>query len=94
MAALLFEVDDERNIEENLKKLHLLNTDNVVSAQTVANGSEYEAEASMSHTPQNENKPDKTVNNAKKRPRIRSQNGDLDLIDVLETPQTKNLVWA
>ncbi len=38
------------------------------------------------------NKPDKTVNNPKKRPRIGSQDGDLDLIDVVETPQT--FVWS
>ncbi len=72
MAALLSKVDDEKNIEENLKTLHLLNADNGASAQTTATGSDYEAEASASHTPQNQNKLDKTVNNPKKRPRIGS----------------------
>ncbi len=92
MSALLSEVEYERTIEENLKKLHLLNMDNIASAQTVATKSEHEAEASTSYTPQNINKPDNTVNNPKKRHRIGSQDGDLDLIDVVETPQNKNLL--
>ncbi len=94
MAVLLSEVNDEKNTEENLKKLHLLKADNVGSAQTVSTGSEHEAEALTSHTPQNVNKPDNTVINPKKRPRIGSQDGGLDLKDLVETPQNKNLVWS
>ncbi len=94
MAALLSEVDDEKNIEENLKTLHLFKADNVASAETAVTGNEYEAEASTNHIPQNQNKPDKTVNNPQKRPSCSSQDGDLDLIDVVETHQTKNLVWS